>query len=106
MKKNVLSLLLAGSLAVSMMAGCGGNDQKETAQTSADGSVELSIWVHETESSDEGKLYAKLIGEFNEKYAGQYHATLSQIARSGDAGAMMTRLTRQFPTAAFRMYLR
>lgn len=48
--------------------------------------MELSIWVHETESSDEGKLYAKLIGEFNEKYAGQYHATISQIARSGDAG--------------------
>ena len=86
MKKNILSLLLAGSMAVSMMAGCGGKDQTEPAATAADGSVELSIWVHETESSDEGKLYAKLIGEFNEKYAGQYHATISQIARSGDAG--------------------
>lgn len=85
MKKNVLSLLLAGSLAVSLVAGCGSKPQAE-AETAADGSVELTIWVHETESSDEGKLYAKLIGEFNEKYAGQYHATLSQIARSGDAG--------------------
>ncbi|MCI8268291.1 MAG: extracellular solute-binding protein [Lachnospiraceae bacterium] len=85
MKKNVLSLLLAGSLAVSLIAGCGSKPQAE-AETAADGSVELTIWVHETESSDEGKLYAKLIGEFNEKYAGQYHATLSQIARSGDAG--------------------
>lgn len=85
MKKNVLSLLLAGSLAVSLVAGCRSKPQAE-AETAADGSVELTIWVHETESSDEGKLYAKLIGEFNEKYAGQYHATLSQIARSGDAG--------------------
>ena len=55
-------------------------------ETAADGSVELTIWVHETESSDEGKLYARLVGEFNEQYAGKYHATLSQIARSGDAG--------------------
>ena len=74
MKKNVFSLLLAGSLAVSLVAGCGSKPQAE-AETAADGSVELTIWVHETESSDEGKLYAKLIGEFNEKYAGQYHAT-------------------------------
>lgn len=85
MKKNVLSLLLAGSLATAILAGCGGKTQAE-AETAADGSVELTIWVHETESSDEGKLYAKLVGEFNEKYAGQYHASLSQIARSGDAG--------------------
>ena len=30
--------------------------------------------------------YARLIEAFNEQYAGKYHANLSQIARSGDAG--------------------
>lgn len=88
MKKNVLSMLLAGTMAVSMLTGCGGGSTNTPTEpeTAADGSVELTIWVHETESSDEGKLYAKLVGEFNEQYAGKYHATLSQIARSGDAG--------------------
>lgn len=88
MKKNVLSMLLAGTMAVSMLTGCGGGSTSTPAEpeTAADGSVELTIWVHETESSDEGKLYARLVGEFNEQYAGKYHATLSQIARSGDAG--------------------
>lgn len=51
----------------------------------ADDPVELSIWVHETDS-DEGKLYAALVEEFNTQFEGTYHATLSQIARSGDAG--------------------
>lgn len=87
MKKSVVSLLLAGSLAVSAIAGCGGSQSAPTqAETAADGSMELTIWVHETESSDEGKLYARLVEEFNQKYAGKYHANLSQIARSGDAG--------------------
>lgn len=88
MKKNVLSMLLAGTMAVSILTGCGGGGTSTPAEpeTAADGSVELTIWVHETESSDEGKLYARLVGEFNEQYAGKYHATLSQIARSGDAG--------------------
>lgn len=87
MKKSVVSLLLAGSLAISAIAGCGGSQSAPTqAETAADGSMELTIWVHETESSDEGKLYARLVEEFNQKYAGKYHANLSQIARSGDAG--------------------
>lgn len=87
MKKSVVSLLLAGSLVISAIAGCGGSQSASTqAETAADGSMELTIWVHETESSDEGKLYARLVEEFNQKYAGKYHANLSQIARSGDAG--------------------
>ena len=70
--KQAVSLLLAGS--------CGGasSGQKTTeAETAADGSIELSIWVHETDSSDEGKHYARLIEAFNEQYAGKYHANLS-----------------------------
>lgn len=46
---------------------------------------ELTIWVHETDSP-EGQLYKTLIDEFNKEYEGTYHATLTQIARSGDAG--------------------
>lgn len=87
--KQAVSLLLAGSMAMSLLTGCGGasSGQKTTeAETAADGSIELSIWVHETDSSDEGKHYARLIEAFNEQYAGKYHANLSQIARSGDAG--------------------
>ena len=87
--KQAVSLLLAGSMAMSLLTGCGGasSGQKTTeAETAADGSIELSIWVHETDSSDEGKHYARLIEAFNEQYVGKYHANLSQIARSGDAG--------------------
>lgn len=88
MKKKLLSVLLAGTLAASLLSGCGGKTAETSTEpeTAADGSMELEIWVHETDSSDEGKLYAKLVNEFNEKFAGKYHANLSQIARSGDAG--------------------
>ncbi|MDO5422728.1 MAG: sugar ABC transporter substrate-binding protein [Eubacteriales bacterium] len=53
---------------------------------SAEEPVELTIWVHETESTNEGQLYAALVEEFNAQFEGQYHATITQIARSGDAG--------------------
>ncbi len=86
MKKRFMSLLLVGSMAASMLAGCGNENAGNDTKAVSDGSVELSIWVHETDSSEEGKLYAALVDEFNEKYSGKYHATISQIARSGDAG--------------------
>ena len=47
--KQAVSLLLAGSMAMSLLTGCGGasSGQKTTeAETAADGSIELSIWVH------------------------------------------------------------
>lgn len=88
MKRKGLSMLLAGVMTAGLLAGCGGTSTQKTAeaQTAADGSMELTMWVHETDSSNEGKLYARLADEFNKKYAGKYHVTLSQIARSGDAG--------------------
>lgn len=73
--KKIVMTMAAVSVAVSAVPG--------TALASE--SVELSIWVHETDS-EEGKLYAALVDEFNAQYDGQYHATISQIARSGDAG--------------------
>ncbi len=91
MRKKVMSVLLAGTMAAMTLAGCGGgagsgSGKAAEAETAADGSMELTIWVHETDSSDEGKHYGKLVEQFNETYAGKYHANLSQIARSGDAG--------------------
>ena len=78
MKKKVLSVVMAAAMITSVFSA--------TAVTaSAADAEELTIWVHETDS-DEGKLYKQLVDEFNEKYDGTYHATLSQIARSGDAG--------------------
>lgn len=91
MKKKAMSMLLAGTLLASLLAGCGSKRKESKGEDdggaqAADGSTELSIWVHETDSSEEGKLYGALVEEFNEQYAGKYHATISQIARSGDAG--------------------
>lgn len=77
MRKRSWSILMAMATAVTALGVVPAAAEGET--------VELSIWVHETDS-DEGKLYAALVDEFNEEYDGVYHATISQIARSGDAG--------------------
>lgn len=100
------TVMLAG-----VLAGCGGNkgqeaasgsdaaqtagtesagaentaETKETADAANAGEIELSLWVHETDSP-EGQLYKKLADDFNNENAGKYHVTLTQIARSGDAG--------------------
>lgn len=78
MKKKVLSVIMAAAMITSVFSAA-------AVTASAADAEELTIWVHETDS-DEGKLYKQLVDEFNEKYDGTYHATLSQIARSGDAG--------------------
>ena len=78
MKKKVLSVVMAAAMMTSVFS--------TTAVTaSAADAEELTIWVHETDSP-EGQLYKTLIDEFNKEYEGTYHATLTQIARSGDAG--------------------
>ena len=78
MKKKVLSMVMTAAIAASLFS--------TTAVTaSAAEPEELTIWVHETDS-EEGKLYKQLVDEFNKEYEGTYHAELSQIARSGDAG--------------------
>ncbi|MCR4690116.1 MAG: extracellular solute-binding protein [Lachnospiraceae bacterium] len=59
--------------------------EEENTEPSAEGVVELDLWVHETESA-EGQLYKKLAEDFNNEYADKYHVTITQIARSGDAG--------------------
>ena len=78
MKKKVLSMVMAAAMMTSVFSA--------TAVTaSAADAEELTIWVHETDSP-EGQLYKTLVDEFNKEYEGTYHATLTQIARSGDAG--------------------
>ena len=78
MKKKVLSVVMAAAMMTSIFSA--------TAVTaSAADAEELTIWVHETDSP-EGQLYKTLVDEFNKEYEGAYHATLTQIARSGDAG--------------------
>lgn len=78
MKKKALSVILTAAMTASIFG-------VSSFTVSADDPEELTIWVHETDS-EEGKLYKQLVDEFNEQYDGTYHATLSQIARSGDAG--------------------
>lgn len=85
MKKKVISALMATMMVASLLVGCGGKDGGDASSENADGSTELSIWVHETDSP-EGQLYKKLVDDFNKENEGKYHATLTQIARSGDAG--------------------
>lgn len=77
MKKKMMSIVMAMAVAASATS---------AVPVMAEGEpVELSIWVHETDS-EEGKLYTQLVEEFNEEFEGKYHAELSKIARSGDAG--------------------
>ena len=56
------------------------------AAVSAAEPVELTIWVHETDATDEGKLYAALVDEFNTQYEGQYHATISPDCKKRRCG--------------------
>ncbi len=77
MKKRMMSIMMTLTMAATLTM---------PAAVSAAEPVELTMWVHETDASEEGKLYAALAEEFNTQYEGQYHVTLSQIARSGDAG--------------------
>lgn len=79
MKKRMVSIAAAAALAATTVTFA-------PATVSAADPVELSIWVHETDASEEGKLYAALVEEFNKANEGKYHATITQIARSGDAG--------------------
>ena len=79
MKGRKVSITMAAALAATCAMG--------TVPTTvfADEPVELSIWVHETDSA-EGQLYKKLVDDFNAANKGKYDVTLTQIARSGDAG--------------------
>lgn len=78
MKKRFLSIAVAAATAISTLG-------TVPVTVFAEEPVELSIWVHETDSP-EGQLYKKLVDDFNAANEGKYNVTLTQIARSGDAG--------------------
>lgn len=105
MKKRIIGGFIASFMALNILAGCGGTGNADTAGTGkaeggtesgnktqekdgaegTDGSTEITIWVHETDSP-EGQLYQSLVDDFNKANEGKYHAELTSIARSGDAG--------------------
>lgn len=81
--KKLMTNLLAVGMAGMLFTGCG--NQSQSKSISADGVVQLDMWVHETDSN-EGKLYKSLVEEFNEVNKGKIEVTLTQIPRTGDAG--------------------
>lgn len=112
MKKRMIAMMMTTAMLTGALTGCGGNTGQEAAsgtetagtaetestpdaadtteapaaaEASDAGGIEVSLWVHETDSP-EGQLYKKLVDDFNNENTGRYHATLTQIARSGDAG--------------------
>lgn len=82
-KKTIAAISMATMLMFSVV-GCGnqGGTTKET--KSADGSVSLNLWVHETDSA-EGQLYKQRVEDFNKANEGKIKVELTQIARTGDA---------------------
>ncbi|WP_017211926.1 sugar ABC transporter substrate-binding protein [Clostridium beijerinckii] len=82
-KKTIAAISMASVLMFSMV-GCGSKVESNKTAKNADGSVTLSLWVHETDSP-EGQLYKKEVEEFNKANEGKIKVELTQIARTGDA---------------------
>ncbi|MEQ8155956.1 MAG: ABC transporter substrate-binding protein [Clostridiaceae bacterium] len=79
--KTIASISMAAVMAFSL-AGC---SSKSTNKTSgANGTVKLTMWVHETDSP-EGKLYKQKIEDFNKANEGKINVELTAIPRTGDA---------------------
>lgn len=110
MKKRMFALTMAAAMVCGTLVGCGSSGSEssavnnttnnaeqevevpadegaasEGASVNTEGAIELSIWVHETDS-DEGKLYKKLVEDFNQEYEGTYYATLNDIPRDNNNG--------------------
>ncbi len=109
MKKKIFASVMAAAMTCSVLVGCGSDSGAgsnanvasesaaeenaapqeeagaEAASVNTEGATELSIWVHETDS-DEGKLYKKLVDDFNQKYEGTYYVTLNDIPRDNNNG--------------------
>lgn len=79
-RKTLGAITLASVLMFSLV-GCG---SKTSTTTSKDGVVNLTMWVHETDSP-EGKLYKQKIEEFNKENEGKIKVELTAIPRTGDA---------------------
>lgn len=80
-KKTLGVITLASVLMFSSLTGCASKTSKTTGE---DGVVNLTMWVHETDSP-EGKLYKQKIEDFNKANDGKIKVELTAIPRTGDA---------------------
>ncbi|MCB2359963.1 ABC transporter substrate-binding protein [Clostridium estertheticum] len=80
-KKSIAILTLASILMFSLV-GCG--SKASTSTSTSKGVVNLTMWVHETDSP-EGKLYKKRVADFNEVNKGKISVKLTAIPRTGTA---------------------
>ncbi|MCF6409745.1 ABC transporter substrate-binding protein [Pseudalkalibacillus salsuginis] len=78
MKKFMI--LIVCSFLVMIIAACSGD------KASSDNKNEVSIWVHTSKETAEGKAMQKIIDRFNQEYQGKYSATIEFIPRSGSGG--------------------
>lgn len=79
-RKTMAVISMISILAVSL-AGCGG---KNGTTGTSNGLVNLTMWVHETDSP-EGKLYKQEVQDFNKANKGKINVKLTAIPRSSDA---------------------
>lgn len=83
--KKAAALTMTAAMCISLLAGCGSKAKETSEKMTDDGSIALDMWVHETDS-EEGRLYKKMVNEFNEIHKGEITVTLTNIPRTGDAG--------------------
>ncbi len=76
MKKRILSIILTAAMAVSLLAGCGGQGDAKSA--SADGVQEITWMFWDDLNATEdliSKGYKETVDRFNKDYEGVYHVT-------------------------------
>ncbi|GAA5416815.1 hypothetical protein Pryu01_01854 [Paraliobacillus ryukyuensis] len=78
MKKLLLCLIIA--MLFTVITACGGDEE-----ASSDSDA-VSVWVHTSKETPEGKAMQTIIDRFNKKYDGEYSAAIEFIPRSGSGG--------------------
>ncbi|WP_079710308.1 ABC transporter substrate-binding protein [Paraliobacillus ryukyuensis] len=78
MKKLLLYLIIA--MLFTVITACGGDEE-----ASSDSDA-VSVWVHTSKETPEGKAMQTIIDRFNKKYDGEYSAAIEFIPRSGSGG--------------------
>lgn len=79
MKKKIISLLLAVTTIFSMVS-CGTSDKKDSSSSEEE---KLTMWVHISNDTVEGKAYKKRVEAFNAEYNGKYEVSVDFISRGG-----------------------
>jgi fructooligosaccharide transport system substrate-binding protein len=82
--KRVIATVLTVIMTATLFTGCGSKEKEVT--TTEDGATVITLWVHQTNDTPEGKVYDELVKEFNEQHKGEIEVQLTSIARTGDAG--------------------